>query len=87
MMGLLKKSFVIYRQLLFYSDAFTKAFLQKYFIFMEMQGKDFWQVQVSDKCKIIKQNRVKRSRTNGKNWTQAEQEWITGDLVNFGGGS
>ena len=42
------KSFAIYRQLLFYSDAFTKLFLQKYFILKEIHGKDFGQMQVSD---------------------------------------
>ena len=42
------KSFAIYRPLLFYSDAFTKMFLQKDFILKEIHGKDFWQVQVSD---------------------------------------
>ena len=35
------KSFVIYRKLLFYSGAFVKVFLQKYFIFREIHGKDF----------------------------------------------
>lgn len=34
---------------------------------MEIQGKDFWQVQVSDKFKIIKQSWVEISRTDGKN--------------------
>ena len=33
--------FVIYRKLLFHSDAFVKVFLQKYFIFREIHGKDF----------------------------------------------
>lgn len=50
---------------MFYSDDFSKAFLQKYF--MEIQGKDFWQVQVSDKFKIIKQSWVEISRTDGEN--------------------
>jgi len=39
-MGILK-FFVTYRQLLFYSDAFVKVFLQMCFIFKKISGKDF----------------------------------------------
>ena len=41
------KSFVIYRKLLFYSGAFVKVFLQKYFIFREIHKRD------SHKCSRI----------------------------------
>ena len=40
MMSILK-FFVIYRQLLFYSDAFAKVFLQMCFIFKKISEKGF----------------------------------------------
>ena len=41
------KPFVIYKQLLFYSDASAKVFLQKCFIFREIHKKD------SEECKLL----------------------------------
>ena len=58
------KSFDIYRQLLFHSDAFAKAFPRKCFIFKEIHGKDA--NKVSHNFEVIKLNWVRISRTNEK---------------------
>ena len=65
------KVFVIYRQLLFHTDAFAKVFLQKCFIFKEIHGKDpdkYSRMQVSDNFKIITLNWIRISKTLMENW-------------------
>lgn len=58
------KSFDIYRQLLFHSDAFAKAFPQKCFIFKDIHGKDA--NKASRYFEVMKLNWIRISRTNGK---------------------
>ena len=56
-------------------------FLQKSFFFKKVHGEVSGKYRLLN-FKIIKLNWVKISRTNGKNWIQAEQGLITWDRMN-----